>query len=386
VRQWSIPAGVVAAAIVCISAWAAASESAGRESSSDVEPQPEAALVLSGPDAEARRRDMLDRAALEVGTSRANGYAASAIAGLEHQLAPATPECQYLPAAPSGTTAKFECVFDGGVVAKVKYGRNPEIHAEVAASRLMHLLGYPSDTVLLLPRLRCHGCPRYPFFAARLRSAFALPLMAPDDTGSGYTDFEWVSLERRFPAPAVETEASDGWAWWELDDTALPRADVDAFRLLAVFLAHWDNKASNQRLVCLDGLPPHANADCARPLALIHDLGATFGPAKVNLARWREHPVWHDRTRCTVSMRALPFGGASFPDAQISEEGRARLAARLAALDERTIAALFAEARFPDYQVGTADERDLAAWVAAFRHRTDQIVNTRCPDTGGIGS
>ena len=30
-----------------------------------------------------------------------------------------------------------------------------------------------------------------------------------------------------------------------------PRAHVDALRLLAVFLAHWDNKAENQRLVCL---------------------------------------------------------------------------------------------------------------------------------------
>jgi hypothetical protein len=80
-------------------------------------------------------------------------------------------------------------------------------------------------------------------------------------------------------------------------------------------------------------------------------------------------------------MRALPFGGASFPDARISEAGRARLAARLAAIDEHVVARLFTDARFPDYQVGTADEGDLAAWVEAFRHRRDQIVNTRCPES-----
>jgi hypothetical protein len=238
----------------------------------------------------------------------------------------------------------------------------------------------------MLPRLRCYGCPRYPFFVARIRSAFALPLSSPDQSPTGYTDFEWVSVERRFPAPAIETETSDGWAWWELDSMRRPRAEIDAFRLLAVFLAHWDNKASNQRLVCLDGPPRHANDNCERPLALIQDLGATFGPAKVNLALWRHYPVWHDRARCVVSMRALPFRGASFTDEHISEAGRARLAARLAALDDDRIARLFAEARFPDYQVGTADDGDLAAWVDAFRHRRDQIVNTRCPDIGEADS
>ena len=33
------------------------------------------------------------------------------------------------------------------------------------------------------------------------------------------------------------------------------RADLDALRLLARVLAHWDNKSENQRLVCLDGPP-----------------------------------------------------------------------------------------------------------------------------------
>ena len=68
----------------------------------------------------------------------------------------------------------------------------------------------------------------------------------------GYTDFTWVALERKFPAPAIETATRSGWAWWEPRTRTRRAGEVDALRLLAVFLAHWDNKAENQRLVCLD--------------------------------------------------------------------------------------------------------------------------------------
>jgi hypothetical protein len=112
---------------------------------------------------------------------------------------------------------------------------------------------------------------------------------------------------------------------------------------------------------------------------MMQDLGATFGPSKVNLARWREMPIWQDRAACRVSMRAYPYRGGSFPDAEISEAGRQQFAARLAALAGTDIADIFRRARFPEFQVGADDQRDLEAWVAAFRHRADQIASARCP-------
>lgn len=295
-------------------------------------------------------------------------------------LTQALPTCRFLSGEPSGTSAKFDCVFDGGDVVKVKYGRNPEIQAEVAATTLLHLLDYPADTVTVIPRLRCYGCPRFPFIAMTVLSrTFAADMLAPYGHENGYTDFEWVAVERRFPARAIETATLEGWAWWEMKHSTAPRADLDALRLVAVLLAHWDNKHSNQRLVCLDA-PSGDDTACARPLALIQDVGATFGPRKVNLARWRQEPVWADRATCLVSMRTLPYQGSTFPDARISEEGRAQLAARLAAISDEEIARLFADARFPQYHSGTDDRRDLMVWTEAFRHRADQIVNARCEE------
>ena len=232
----------------------------------------------------------------------------------------------------------------------------------------------------IVPRLRCYGCPRLPFLATQLLAlARSTGALAPNGYGHAYSDFSWVAVERRFPAAAIETPADKGWAWYELKHSQAPAADLDALRLLAMFLAHWDNKSENQRLVCLDQAPAEAgDGGCQQPLAMIQDLGASFGPPKVNLARWRDLPVWHDRTRCTLSMRALPFEGATFEDVRVSESGRMLAAERLGAITVQQIERLFADARFPQFQAGTADERDLKAWTAAFRDRVRQIADARC--------
>jgi hypothetical protein len=290
--------------------------------------------------------------------------------------------CRFLDDAPSGTTPKFDCVFEGGTVLKVKYSRGPEPHAEVAATRLLAALGYAADHVRFVPRLRCHGCSRHPFVAMHLTAPLrTLGLSPPTISEDGFTDFAWVSVERRFEAPAIETGTQEGWAWWELARSGAPRTELDAFKLLAVFLAHWDNKSSNQRLVCLDGPDPN----CPHPLAMMQDVGATFGPTKVTLSRWRERPIWASRRECLVSMKGLPYNGATFPDARISEEGRAHLASKLTALSDEDVRDIFRAARFPEYEPGKDDQHDLDAWTSAFTDRVAQIANATCPASPSTG-
>ena len=68
-------------------------------------------------------------------------------------------------------------------------------------------------------------------------------------------DFASAAMERHFDGAPIEGVGHEGWAWFELDpvDPALGagRAERNARRLTALFLAHWDNKTDNQRLVCL---------------------------------------------------------------------------------------------------------------------------------------
>jgi hypothetical protein len=267
-------------------------------------------------------------------------------------------------------------VLDGGEIVKVKYGRNPEVMAEVAASRVLSSLGFATDRMTVARRVRCYGCPRSPFAAMRLlHLTGAYRWYPPHGASHAYTDFAWAAVERKFEAAAIDLPDRKGWAWWELDAVdpgqGASRTDLDALRLAAVFLAHWDNKDENQRLVCLDP-PGRRDTPCAHPLLMVHDLGATFGPAKADVARWAALPIWSDPATCTVSMRRLPFGGGTFPDARISDAARRQVGEELSAISDERIRNLFASARFPG--------RESAAWHRAFRDRVRQIMETGpCP-------
>ena len=294
--------------------------------------------------------------------------------------------CKFIPRATSGTTPKFDCILPGGQVIKVKYGGTAEIHAEVAASRLLAALGFGADRMHVVPRIRCFGCPLSPF-----RTYQALELARMDGMYTRridyahYRDFEWSAVERRFQASTIDAPEGKGWGFYELEkiDPARggsPRAQVDALRLLAVFLHHWDNKAENQRLVCLSESKAKRNGECPQPFALIQDLGSTFGPNKVNLESWSARRVWSDPATCEVNMKDMPYAGATFVPVRITEEGRRFLADKLKQLSEAQIHALFTGARFPEFHSRRDAGADVGNWVRAFRQKVREIADREpCP-------
>ena len=158
-----------------------------------------------------------------------------------------------------------------------------------------------------------------------------------------------------------------------------PRAHVDGLRLLAIFLAHWDNKAENQRLVCLSpswikGKP------CPQPFLMLQDLGATFGPRKVDLEGWERATIWRDRSTCTVSMADLPHGGGTFPTTRISEKGRQFIAKLLGQLTDRQVEELFSAARFDKQDGFLSAAAPVSEWVRVFKRRVHELSDgPACP-------
>jgi hypothetical protein len=289
-------------------------------------------------------------------------------------------ECRHLEKPAGGTSPKFDCVLADGEVVRVKYGLTKEIHAEIAASRFLAALGFGADRVYSIQRLRCYGCAREPYYTTKtLDYVHARGVASKAVPDEGYTDFEWVAVERRYDGVAIEAEDDQGWAWFELRDadTAVPRlrAERDALRLAAMLLAHWDNKASNQRLMCKS---PAADGSCAEPIALIQDLGSTFGPDRVDLDAWMKAPIWSDRARCTVSMKMFPYQGGTFPDGPISEPGRQLLARQLAALSDEQLTTLFTAARFAE--ADGHENADANAWTEVLRAKIGEIADAGpCP-------
>jgi hypothetical protein len=297
-------------------------------------------------------------------------------------------ECRYQPSEATGTTPKFICALKGGDVVRVKYGRSPEIAAEVAATRILEALGFGADRMYLIRRVRCYGCPSEPY---RIQQAADLmrgqKLLNKAIDFSTWSDFDWAAVERGGAEPAITAPGTEGWAWWELDRVdarqgGASRAELDALRLMAMFLAHWDNKSENQRLVCLSG--EAAGEPCRRPFALIHDLGATFGPHKADLAGWRSTRIWADPATCATSMKALPHGGATYGDVAISEEGRRLLASRLSRLDEADVRKLVVSSRLCAFDGSEATDEEVQGWVDAFMGKVREISDRGpCPRVAG---
>ncbi len=288
--------------------------------------------------------------------------------------------CEFTVQKLTGRTPKFHCKVPDGRILKVKYGsNNAELQAEIAGTRLLHALGFPADDMFVVHSIQCAGCPALPFEALRCNEKIGIDPVC----FIGAMDARRVRVmtpvvvERRLPGTIIEGREDQGWSWFELDriDPARggsPRAEVDALRLLAVVLAHWDNKGPNQRLICPEGkeLP---DGGCSEPVAMIQDLGATFGPDRVDLQNWRQTAVWRDRGTCAVSMKSLPYGGATFEDRRISEQGRLLLAGLLDQIADRQLTDLFTAARFVEFDGIIAEARNPRAWANAFREKVRAV-------------
>jgi hypothetical protein len=293
--------------------------------------------------------------------------------------------CRFKVSELGGTSPKFDCVLDTGEEVRIKYGNGPEVPAEAAATRLLSALGFGADSITLVERLRCYGCPEEPFSTMRaVEVAHAEGLFKRVIDADDYEDFQWVGLERKFDARPIETERLEGWSFFELDTVnerqgGAPRTHVDATRVVAVLLAHWDNKSENQRLVCLSSESTDANR-CRRPFLILQDVGATFGPTKMDLAAWERVPIWEDRGQCIVSMRDLPFEGATFGRATITEAGRRFAADRLSQISDAQLGELFESARFGHKRGLLTPTNEVGDWVRVFKAKVRAISDgPPCP-------
>jgi len=300
---------------------------------------------------------------------------------------PQSINCTFLVNEVGGTAPKFDCELESGERIRVKYGRSPEIPSEVAAARLLHALGFGADDVMMVEKLRCYGCPAEPFITMRtLGLAGAHELYGKVMDKDSYQDFEWVAVERKHWGRGIETEAVEGWAFFELDlidekKGGAPKAHVDALRLLAVLIAHWDNKSENQRLVCLSEADWPDGGKCSRPQAMLHDIGGAFGPRKVDLEGWEKAVIWGDRATCTATMDGLPYHGATFTPVKITDAGRRHLGALLTQLSDAQLTALFSGARF-DQSKGMIGftTTPIPEWVRVFKQKVRQITDgPACP-------
>lgn len=316
------------------------------------------------------------------------------------QRIPAHVTCTFVfPEKPlGGTTPKFECELPPAPgqrakpkhdIVKVKYGeKNGEVYAEVAASRLLWALGFQAD-VMYPARVTCRNCPDDPFAASSTDWQRGSP-------GDGSTrEFDPAVVERE-SGSKVEVPGYEGWAFPELDTLTASgggatRAQIDALKLLAVFIQHSDSKPGQQEIVCQEGRKrkdAEGNETCAEAWLVIKDLGGSFGKAtklntsKMKLADWDGAAIWKDAKQCIGDM-PRSFTG-SLEDPVIGEAGRRFLAQRLAQLSEKQIRDLFTvsqvEKRGEEITGADGRKRPVTVddWVRTFKKKRAEVAAARC--------
>jgi hypothetical protein len=291
-------------------------------------------------------------------------------------------DCEFVPYHfAGGATPKFLCaVLDESGrrttdVVKIKYGsHNHEIPAEVAGGNLLRHLGFGGDHMQIARTLVCYGsgCPGGSQPSGRIQ---------PVRTQSTYEILEWVSIERRMEGHELLAGDKQGFSLPEL--TAIrsisseKKTEVDAFLLFLAFVNHADNKASNQRLMCLPDQMDDNTHECLAPFAMVHDTGSFFGSGsqriKVTMRSWASEPVFA-APDCTVQVHS-GWRASHFPAVRISEDARQfllrKLEAMIASPDHNQIRNLFAGAHMDLDKNSTIE-----GWVNVFVEKVREIERT----------
>ena len=274
-----------------------------------------------------------------------------------------------------GSHKKFPCWDASGTRLKIKYDpkANTEVFGEVIGSRIIWTLGFYSDRVYSVD-VRCENCPEDPWISSSTPRSTRL--------------FSPATIQKRQHGDLIAESEEDGWALSELDQIdqsagGSSKAEVDAYKLLLVFINHVDNTANQQALMC-----PAGDAQCKRPIMYVMDIGGTFGgtPSETSFRNWsRKASIWKDPTRCISDLKGTD---PDFSNPKISEAGRKFLADLLSRISEKQIEDLFRGARFgvldaqsPPFvgKGGRSRPVTIDDWVLVFKDKRDQIVKAHCP-------
>lgn len=259
---------------------------------------------------------------------------------------------------------------------KIKYqsraGRNKEIYAELASTRLLSSLGFPADKDFFVKEVYCQNCSEDPWSDSRAQEGIRL--------------FSSNLTEIKYAGTKIENAPDYGWIPSELKnnlsaDSAKARAQAahrDALLLLSAMIQHTDNKPSNHKLLCSGA--PSGSTTCpanATVVAMIQDLGATLGDgqkemgyvagsAKMNLRGWTQTRVWQDPARCIANQHATRTENNDGLFPKISEAGRQHLAKLLTAFasgpnGRARLERIFAEAQVQELRTTPAQWADVLA-------------------------
>jgi hypothetical protein len=164
-----------------------------------------------------------------------------------------------------GTQPKVEVTDAAGEKWKVKFGK--EVHAEIAATRLLWAFGYIVEETYFIPSGRIEGITRL---------GRAKQFISPDGA------FQAARFEKR-PKNIIRTDIS--WSWSK--NPFLGTKELSGLRILMTMINNWDTRAVSKNNIVLSVTLPNGIVE---DWYVVEDLGSSFG-------RMGRYPLISSRNR-----------------------------------------------------------------------------------------
>jgi hypothetical protein len=281
---------------------------------------------------------------------------------------------------------------------KVKYLKPPfpdhnprfnEAFTDIAATRIMWVLGFPADHAYPLGSVACIGCGDDPFTNDLKGNTASLK-----DTPNV---FKVVDAERELPWDTIKPDGDETWSWHDAAKfysdgtwTHQQKVEYDAYRL-ALGLIFYHNAIPQQNRLSCAAWGPKVEGQarvCTQPMMYVHDLGSTFGKERSALdvlgqnprgsfSDWEPQTVFTDLGNC--QLRATMDG-----DKQVLKDAQELMIQRLQRLDPQTVKTIFRTARFQimdqkqlrnlrDSGAADPEEAALEQWIDTFLKRIEEV-------------
>lgn len=261
----------------------------------------------------------------------------------------------------------------------ISNSRQSEGFTETAASRIFWALGLPADSMYNVGRVHCFGCTGDPFHQKQF---------AANSTATFYD----ASVEIKYEGKKI----ADQWSWEAVTKNhfapwpSRTRVEFEQLVLAAQLIAYHNFLGFQNRLSCAEGALDSSTKRCSEPVALINDIGSTFGGKRSGVLSQNPRGSLRDYVKNSSKNAGKVFVDGRcelrYPASLFSKatpEGVREFQRRLSGLTRENVRAIFHAAKFgrmePDLlrHYGREDVV-VEIWTNEFMARANDILRSTC--------
>lgn len=268
-------------------------------------------------------------------------------------------------------------------IMKVRYwdrsARNVEGFTSSAASRVLWALGVPAHTNIMTEKIVCFGCDKSPF---RVQKQALKGVV---------NEFPHASIEIKFKGDRLYSPTEDAWKWAELNalharSSAEIKNEIEVLALAAQFIGAVGETTMQNALVCQKFKKD--SEECESVIAMIHDIGASFGNrVKTNPFQRGDKP--RGDIKAFESARIFKNGTCDFNFSDggrklplnITRAAQEEFLRRAQALTRESLKVIFTASHMGSLMNSPAqvpEEQLVDRWVQATLQKLDEVRSAPC--------